>query len=905
MKIKKLANKLRADRSSREARQSLFRRRPLFEALERRYLMSAELVPPPLPESGEQVPFMPDDPYPGQNNGVQHGRKDAHPDSIGHAAFDKPATLGEQVTLDQYAKASAARQGNAKAGLPDQEAGEQATLDQDGKANAAGQGDAKAGLPDQETGEQAALDQDGKANATRQGDAKVGLLGQEAGEQATLEQDGKVNAAHLGDAKAWLPDREAGEQVRLDQDGKANAARLGDAKAWLSDQEAGQRAKNGPRWVSPPGYTTQSEQTQITQIIFIDPAIDNAEQLTQGLYSLVSGKTENLGGLATPTGDGPQVQVIRSHDTEIIVLDDRYDGVEQITQILAQHSDLNAVQIMSHGSVGELTLGTATLGQISLGTYQDQLRAWGDALAPDGDILLYGCNVAAGSSGNSFVDSLSDITRADVAAATHTIGSAELGGDWVLDYRDGTIEATTLTVAAWNGVLADTTGAKTGGSTLVGVAAESTLVAYGSDNTFVFDDNSAASTTITLYQGMKQDANGVWITNKDDENINNTLDFSAVTGDVIVTVTGEAGNSGYQVSYFTAAGAQHTIAIEFKSSNGDAIKIGDKTFNLIGTALGGKTILDYSGYATGVTVDLSGPSEDSNGDPVPPAPLTAFGYVRAVTGVIGSNHGNNTISVVGGTTVTVQGGDTIKGSGGDNTYIIATTGAFALSQQGGQSGNTLDLSLLDRDITARVLTQGGVTVYLSAGVDATGTIKDHSGETAWISNLDIQILIGVEGRTTLDYSSYEDNVTVNLNYQDDTMLLSAANGKSDLGIYDASGLQGVTSISNVIGTSIGDYGNDIVGSLGDNIITVSGSHGANRISGGGGTDVVYGSVATGGTTEYIAGVESNATLSGTTTQATLTDVAGTTNVTMYNVNAVTLQDFRTIHTDLNNPLYDA
>ena len=65
------------------------------------------------------------------------------------------------------------------------------------------------------------------------------------------------------------------------------------------------------------------------------------------------------------------------------------------------------------------------------------------------------------------------------------------------------------------------------------------------------------------------------------------------------------------------------------------------------------------------------------------------------------------------------------------------------------------------------------------------------------------------GKTTLDYSAYEDNVSVNLNYQDEATAL-----------YDASGLSGVLNIANVIGAG-GKYGNDIVGGLGDNIITVA------------------------------------------------------------------------------------
>ena len=651
-----------------------------------------------------------------------------------------------------------------------------------------------------------------------------------------------------------------GEQISLDQYAKANAARRGDAKAWLPGQAAGQPAP----LTAIEGYTTQSERTPVRQIIFVDPSIDNAEQMVQGLYSLVSGKTEGLGGLARPTGEGPQLQVLRSHDTEIIVLDGRYDGVDQITRILGQHKDLAAVQIMSHGSAGSLTLGSATLGQGQLDSYKDQLRAWGDAMAEQGDILLYGCNVAAGKGGVAFVDSLSAITRADVAAATHTVGSAALGGDWVLDYRHGAIEATTLTVARWDGVMATSTGVQTGGSTLVGVATNDKLVAYGSGNTFVFNNSStAATTTIELRQGMKQE-NGVWVRNQDDANDNNTLDFSAIKGNVTAIISN---NDSYQIRYTTVDAnnnwTERTVNVVFKSADGSqSLKIGDKTFNLVGTSQNGKTLLDYSGYATGVTVDLSGPTASGNGEAVPPPPPTGFGYVRAISAVKGSAQGGNRITVVGDTTVTISNAqDIIKGSGGGNTYIVgAGISGFTLTQQAGQSGNTLDLSQFGADITARVQTQGGVSVYLGAGVARDGSINSFAGATALVSNLDIQIFVGVAGKTTLDYSAYEDNVSVNLNYQDEATAL-----------YDASGLSGVLNIANVIGAG-GKYGNDIVGGLGDNIITVANSRGVNRISGGGGNDIIYGNGnLNGGTTEYIGGVESDATLTGDRTTAVLTN----------------------------------
>ena len=126
MSIKKLA---RTGRSSREVQQSLFRRRPLFEALERRYLMSAELVPPPPPPAGEQAPVtMPAQPGQAGPQAKKTSAPGAHPYLVERAAFQKQGVLGEQISLDQYAKANAARQGDAKAWLPGQAAGQPAPL---------------------------------------------------------------------------------------------------------------------------------------------------------------------------------------------------------------------------------------------------------------------------------------------------------------------------------------------------------------------------------------------------------------------------------------------------------------------------------------------------------------------------------------------------------------------------------------------------------------------------------------------------------------------------------------------------------------------------------------------------------------------------------------------------------
>ncbi len=134
----------------------------------------------------------------------------------------------------------------------------------------------------------------------------------------------------------------------------------------------------------------------------------------------------------------------RVADTSWILLDSDHDGIEQMQAALAGYSGLESIQIVSHGSSGALWLGTTLLDQSHVGDYLQPLHAIGQALAPTGDLLLYGCNVAAGEVGRGFIAALAEATGADVAASTNPTGAAALGGDWVLERATGSIEATGL-----------------------------------------------------------------------------------------------------------------------------------------------------------------------------------------------------------------------------------------------------------------------------------------------------------------------------------------------------------------------------------------------------------------------------------------------------------------------------
>lgn len=137
--------------------------------------------------------------------------------------------------------------------------------------------------------------------------------------------------------------------------------------------------------------------------------------------------------------------------TEYYVLDSGSDGVQQILDLLAGHSGYDSLQIISHGSSGSISIGSSVLNNTNLSVYSSQLLRIGSALTANGDLLLYGCNVAQGMIGQSFVEQLATATGLDVAASNDATG-----GNWVLEVQTGAIDQSAIISAPDYGSLLGT-----------------------------------------------------------------------------------------------------------------------------------------------------------------------------------------------------------------------------------------------------------------------------------------------------------------------------------------------------------------------------------------------------------------------------------------------------------------
>jgi hypothetical protein len=142
--------------------------------------------------------------------------------------------------------------------------------------------------------------------------------------------------------------------------------------------------------------------------------------------------------------------------TKVFVFDGTQDGLQQIAQDLQGMHHLASIDIISHGASGEVQVGTDTLTTGTLSSYSADLAAIGKALAPNGQLDLYGCDVAA--AGDGFIDALQQAIGRNVAASTDATGATALGGNWTLEATTGptpdVLPANLTSLQAFDDVLA-------------------------------------------------------------------------------------------------------------------------------------------------------------------------------------------------------------------------------------------------------------------------------------------------------------------------------------------------------------------------------------------------------------------------------------------------------------------
>ena len=165
------------------------------------------------------------------------------------------------------------------------------------------------------------------------------------------------------------------------------------------------------------------DQLKRKQIVFIDKQVPDYEKLAKSFRKNV----------------------------EIHFIETNEDGFKKIEQTLENGKKYSAIHIIGHGSAGQILFGNALLTNENIENYKSTLSNIGESLTQKGDILFYGCNIAANDKGEALLKKISNLTKADIAASNDLTGK---GGDWVLENNYGIVETKNAEVINYEHFLA-------------------------------------------------------------------------------------------------------------------------------------------------------------------------------------------------------------------------------------------------------------------------------------------------------------------------------------------------------------------------------------------------------------------------------------------------------------------
>jgi uncharacterized protein DUF4347/cadherin-like protein/Big-like domain-containing protein len=230
------------------------------------------------------------------------------------------------------------------------------------------------------------------------------------------------------------------------------------------------------------------------EVVFVDVATPHYQQL--------------IDDIVERAGSGREVKVV--------IIEGGSDGIQKITDVLSGLDNIDAIHIISHGSEGSVQLGSNVLDLATLQQHAAQIHGWSSALTENADLLIYGCDVAQSTDGSLFVKTLANLTGADVAASDDVTGNVTRGGNWILEYHTGAIEAASVISAAtqqsWQGTLANSAPVLAGATNLASISEDAAANAGASVSALIaghitdVDGGALGGIAITAVD----DSNGVW-----------------------------------------------------------------------------------------------------------------------------------------------------------------------------------------------------------------------------------------------------------------------------------------------------------------------------------------------------------------------------------------------------------
>lgn len=178
----------------------------------------------------------------------------------------------------------------------------------------------------------------------------------------------------------------------------------------------------------------------------LDASVD---QLDDEILPLPVADADTITKLVVVDSQTPDYQqviddVAADKSVQVLLVDSSESGLDKITKTLQELESLESIHIISHSDGFSVRMGSDWISPELLLAYQSDVAQWQDALAEGADILIYGCNLAITDEGLRLMETLNELTGADVAASDDQTGHRSLDADWDLEAKIGDVDNSAL-----------------------------------------------------------------------------------------------------------------------------------------------------------------------------------------------------------------------------------------------------------------------------------------------------------------------------------------------------------------------------------------------------------------------------------------------------------------------------
>jgi Ca2+-binding RTX toxin-like protein len=397
------------------------------------------------------------------------------------------------------------------------------------------------------------------------------------------------------------------------------------------------------------------------------------------------------------------------------------------------------------------------------------VQQWRYALSEKADILLYGCEVAAGEMGESFVQRLHQLTGTNISASANKTGNAALGGDWELEKTTGESAASLAfspeAMAAYPGTFATING--TNGDDILdgGYGADTLIGGYGNDIYIV--NNAGDIVTEVAYQGIDLVQSSVSYTlgaNVEKLTLTGTAAINGTGNTLNNTITGNSANNKLNghAGNDTLDGGAGNDTLDGGAGN-DTLDGGAGTDTLIGGLGNDVYLVDNVGdvvttefYFQGTDEVQSSISYTLGSSEIENLTLTGTAAINGTgnycNNTITGNSANNVLNGDAGNDI-LDGGagtDTLIGGLGNDVYLVDNVGADVVTEVIDEGTDEVQSSVsyaLGANVEKLILT--GTAAINGAGNTLNNLIVGNSANNILDDGVGNDILDGGAGADTL------------------------------------------------------------------------------------------------------------------------------------------------------------